>query len=366
MDGGKVNEVAALSDLAISPSSPIPLHLQLSGRLRKQIADGRLAPGDPLPTVRLLAKHCGMSQATVMRAISELAAEGLIVTRHGARSVVAERQVASTEVLIGNLRDAPTARDISFFQQLMDGLREGYREPNRRFLTTYLDANPIHGTELLKVCQVSHADGIAAFRPQGTAIAALQEAAQQMPVVTLLYPVPGAVTDHIGCDVASVLRELLEERLARGQRRFCYIGALPYFLKEPASPYAHIYHTLVETVRAAGAEFLEILLPEDGGRSREWPELGRKIPDGSVLVAGHPRLAMLCEGERPRLDLISYTEYRGSAELAADRVTTMYLGLETVGRTAAELLQTRLRSGNSLPSRTMWLRPTILKPGTVI
>jgi hypothetical protein len=64
--------------------------------------------------------------------------------------------------------------------------------------------------------------------------------------------------------------------------------------------------------------------------------------------------------------MISYTEYRGSADLAAGRVTTLYLGLEAVGLAAAELLQSRVRSGNSLPSRTVQLSPKVIRPGTAI
>jgi hypothetical protein len=81
-------------------------------------------------------------------------------------------------------------------------------------------------------------------------------------------------------------------------------------------------------------------------------------------VASHPRLAIALEGERPRLDMIAYTEYRGSAELAAGRVTTLYLGLEAVGLAAAELLKSRILSGNSLPSRTVRLRPAVIPAGS--
>lgn len=357
--GGKTN----LESISVSSASPIPLYLQLSANLRKQICNGQMTLGSPLPTVQALAKQCGLSQATVMRAMSDLAAEGLIMTRRGARSIVAPRRAASTEVLVGNLSHAPTVREVAFFNQLLEGLREGYHDPERRFLTTYTSSDPVHGAELLQVCQVAQADGIVAFRPRNQAITALQEVAGQMPVVSLFYPVPDAPVDFVQADPAPALRKLLQERIAAGKRQFCYVGALSHFLKEPGgSPYESIYRTTVETLRKAGLELSEIDVAQDA-KEEDWDRLGKGIADGTVLVAAHPRLALACEGERPRLDMISYTEFRGSLDLAAGRMTTLYLGMEMVGMAAAELLQSRVRSGNSLPARTVQLSPKIINAG---
>lgn len=355
--GGKTN----LESISISSASPVPFYLQLSANLRKQICNGQMLPGTPLPTVQAIAKQCGLSQATVMRAMSDLAAEGLIVTRRGARSVVAPRRAASTEVLVGNLDHAPTVREISFFNQLLEGLRAGYHEPERRFLTTYTSSDPVHGAELLQVCQVAQADGIVAFRPRNQAITALQEVAGQIPVVSLFYPVPEAPADLVEADPAGALRKLLQERITAGKRRFCYIGALSHFLKEPSgSPYECIYRTAMETVRGAGLDWSEIDVPQQA-KDNEWPGFGKDISDGTVLVAAHPRMALACEGDRSRLDMISYTEARGTAELAAGRMDLLYLGLEMVGVAAAELLLSRVRSGNSLTARTVRLSPKVIK-----
>jgi DNA-binding transcriptional regulator YhcF (GntR family) len=366
MDITRQNDSVHLDNVMVSASNPIPLFLQLSANLRKQIADGHLLPGMSLPTVQALAKHCGMSQATVMRAISELAAEGLIMTRRGARTVVAPRRAASTEVLIGTLSHAPTLREVSFFNQLLEGLREGYHDPQRRFLTTFTSADPVDGAELLKVCQVAQADGIVAFRPRDLAITALQEVARQIPSVSLFYPVPDAPVDFVKASPASAVRQLLEERIAKGKRIFHYIGALSLFREEPSgSPYECIYRAAMQTVRSAGLEWTEIDVPT-GTRELDWQAIGKDIPDGAVLVAGNPRLALACEGDSPRLDMISYTEFRGTVDLAAGRMTILYLGLEMFGAAAVKLLQSRVRSGNSLPARTVRLSPEVIPATAVI
>lgn len=80
-------------------ASTLPLRLDDSNRpLRHRIADavvaelreGRLRPGDPLPSTRVLAAELGLSRGPVVAAYDELAAAGFIVTRHGSGAVVAD------------------------------------------------------------------------------------------------------------------------------------------------------------------------------------------------------------------------------------------------------------------------------------
>ncbi|GAA2743952.1 PLP-dependent aminotransferase family protein [Kitasatospora cinereorecta] len=67
----------------------------LTAILRTEIA--ALAPGDRLPSSRdLIARH-GVGPVTVSRAIAQLAAEGLVVTRPGSGTYVADRRRASDE-----------------------------------------------------------------------------------------------------------------------------------------------------------------------------------------------------------------------------------------------------------------------------
>ncbi|MFH1464591.1 MAG: GntR family transcriptional regulator, partial [Pseudomonadota bacterium] len=77
--------------LPLDPSSPVPLWAQLAEGLRSSIASGQIAPGEPIPSVRDLARQLGVNPATVARACKELADDGLIETRRGAGSVVAPR-----------------------------------------------------------------------------------------------------------------------------------------------------------------------------------------------------------------------------------------------------------------------------------
>lgn len=70
-------------------SSGTPLHAQIYRRLRDNIVGGVLKPGDRLPSARRLASDLVVSRNTVDAAFAQLRAEGLIVRRVGAGTVVA-------------------------------------------------------------------------------------------------------------------------------------------------------------------------------------------------------------------------------------------------------------------------------------
>jgi GntR family transcriptional regulator len=56
---------------------------RLAEELRREIADGQLAPGDRLPSVRQLAEHHGVASMTVQSALRQLQTDGLIRTDPG-------------------------------------------------------------------------------------------------------------------------------------------------------------------------------------------------------------------------------------------------------------------------------------------
>jgi DNA-binding transcriptional regulator YhcF (GntR family) len=80
------------------PTDELPVGLQLAWRLRALISSGRLAAGERLPSVRALAEWAGVNVNTVRGVYARLEDEGLIGTRHGAGSFVAEGAGGSPEV----------------------------------------------------------------------------------------------------------------------------------------------------------------------------------------------------------------------------------------------------------------------------
>lgn len=73
--------------IKIKDGSEIPVYQQLRDQIVAGISDGRLAPGERLPAVRVLAMEIGINAMTVNKAYQLLKQEGFILIdrRHGAR-----------------------------------------------------------------------------------------------------------------------------------------------------------------------------------------------------------------------------------------------------------------------------------------
>ncbi len=75
--------------IQLSYSNPTPLYRQIVDQIKEKILSGELLPGTPLPSIRQLAEEAMTSVITTKRAYSELENEGIIVTRPGLGSFVA-------------------------------------------------------------------------------------------------------------------------------------------------------------------------------------------------------------------------------------------------------------------------------------
>lgn len=76
--------------LRVDPSADEPPFAQLRDQVTAQVAEGSLAPGERLPTVRRLAGDLGIAPNTVARAYRELEAAGVLVGRGRAGTYVAD------------------------------------------------------------------------------------------------------------------------------------------------------------------------------------------------------------------------------------------------------------------------------------
>jgi GntR family transcriptional regulator len=78
------------SGLNISQTDARPLYLQIMEQIRARIAAGEWPAGRELPSIRVLAAELHVSVITIKRAYLDLENEGVIVTRHGKGSFVAD------------------------------------------------------------------------------------------------------------------------------------------------------------------------------------------------------------------------------------------------------------------------------------
>jgi GntR family transcriptional regulator len=89
------------SGINISQTDARPMYLQIMEQIRQRIAAGDWPPGKELPSIRALAAGLAVSVITVKRAYLDLETEGVIVTRHGKGSFVAD-----VNGLAGELKEA--------------------------------------------------------------------------------------------------------------------------------------------------------------------------------------------------------------------------------------------------------------------
>jgi DNA-binding transcriptional regulator YhcF (GntR family) len=80
------------------PAAELPVGIQLSWRLRALIASGRLASGDRLPSFRRLAGWAGVNVNTVRAVYAGLEDAGLVVSRQGQGTFVADGIEAAPEL----------------------------------------------------------------------------------------------------------------------------------------------------------------------------------------------------------------------------------------------------------------------------
>lgn len=100
------------------------LYHQIAESIRKDILEGRYQPGDRLPSVRRLCATWNCTPGTVQRAYSELAREGLLVSRAGRGTQVAGGVPAELNQARGTLRRANLVNRSEAF--LLEALTSGF------------------------------------------------------------------------------------------------------------------------------------------------------------------------------------------------------------------------------------------------
>lgn len=91
------------SSLFISQTDARPMYLQIVEQIRQRVAAGDWPAGQELPSIRALAADLRVSVITVKRAYLDLESEGVIVTRHGKGSFVADAQGLAKDMRLAQL-----------------------------------------------------------------------------------------------------------------------------------------------------------------------------------------------------------------------------------------------------------------------
>ena len=114
----------------ISAAAPGPLYQQIVEGIKREISEGRLAPGASLPSFRGLAEDLLVSVITVKRAYEELERERIIYRRQGLGTFV-------SDLADDRSREMKTAR-------ARELLQEALREANEAGLSDREVADLLH------------------------------------------------------------------------------------------------------------------------------------------------------------------------------------------------------------------------------
>lgn len=104
----------------LSMDDPEPMYAQIESQFRDFILAGQLPPGTRLPSMRALARNLSCSVITTRRAYENLEGEGLIRTRQGLGTVVAD----IPEEKISAQRREPVEK--AFKEAVRAGQRSGF------------------------------------------------------------------------------------------------------------------------------------------------------------------------------------------------------------------------------------------------
>ncbi len=122
-------------NIVISNSGEIPIYEQIASQIKNAVIAGEVKPGEPLPSLRFLAKELRVSVISTKRAYEELEREGYITSVPGKgsfaaeinRELLREEQYKRLEEHLNEAVDAARTAGISLgeMKELLETLYEG-------------------------------------------------------------------------------------------------------------------------------------------------------------------------------------------------------------------------------------------------
>jgi GntR family transcriptional regulator/MocR family aminotransferase len=271
--------------ITLTRGGTLTLGAQIEGQIRDTVRAGRLRPGAPLPSTRDLAHQLGVSRPVVMEAYAQLAEEGYLTLRQGARARVSVLASRAAPVKRPGLEDVASPSPPLFdFRTSVPDLSSF---PRQRWLNAARTAlgkmsgehfgySEQHGSEVLRRALADYLG-----RVRGVVVAELA-----LVIVTIGFA----------------------QGRALAVRALSAMGAKRIAVEDPS-------YTEWAAVRRAGLEIIPI--PVDAGGMRV-DELERIDADAVMLTPAHqyPTGAVLT-GER-RLHLLQWLRRRNAIAIEDD------------------------------------------------
>ena len=114
--------------IRIDQALPDPLYRQIRDEVVRGIAQGELAPGDALPSVRNLASDLGINLHTVNKAYALLRDEGFVLMRGRSGAFVAQPAAAAAGTAAAKERLSRDIHQLALAFKASGGAREVFEQ----------------------------------------------------------------------------------------------------------------------------------------------------------------------------------------------------------------------------------------------
>jgi DNA-binding LacI/PurR family transcriptional regulator len=344
----------------------VPAHIQVRDRILGQIRSGSLPLGSKLPSEPELARDLGVSRMTANKSIAQLVNEGWLLRERGRGTFVARdgETKAGAKVVLFLPVDTTYALDDFYFSALYWGLHDVFAEHQ-------LVLELAHHHHRLQTSQTQEPSAYVGVGLTQTAAEALAKTAGDRPVVLLgcSWRIPGVATvdsdNLLGGSVAA--RHLV----SLGHRRVLMLGAIP-----EASNTVDRLRGFAVGMKSSDMPFHDsqvLMLPDvevtEDVLAKITQELRSATPATAIFAAG-AKIAFQLTGHLQRLGFrcpqdVSVVAYDDPEflRLSYPAVTTIRQPLADMAREAAEIVLTRLDTGEGEPPRRI-LDPTLILRGT--
>lgn len=191
----------------------IPKYLQLAEHLRQEIGEGRLLPGERLPSFTEMRSEFEASQGTIEKAHALLEADGLI-RREPGRGIFVNQPVIRKVTDVVAFFDNKTARNHPYHQEIQQGVREQAALQGKSIIIMDDPVTFKHWDII---------DGVVMEDVGRYPLQALSNVPSQgLPIVRLLYQDPAG--SSVIADDAAGIAMAVEHLVGLGHQRIGYLG----------------------------------------------------------------------------------------------------------------------------------------------
>lgn len=303
-------EKFALEAIKIDATASTPMYRQLEEQLKLSILEGRLTPGEKLPSSRQLSHDLQVSRNTVKNAFHQLIAEGYLVTTVGSGTCVNDDlPEASQTPSDGSGKNAQTGAPLP---------RTSFSD-NLAPFKNWMDTAAIRQTRPF----VSHTPAIDMF-PRNTWAKLSVKRARQISAGSLdrgdprgYKPLRQAIVDYVGKARGFTCSEAQTLVTAGAQQALDLVAKLVIERGDIVCMEDPCYTPAKVLFELAGARVITIPVDEQGIDTRL---LNQKVPEAKLIYVtpnSHFPLTMTMSLQR-RLDLIAWARNSGATILEDD------------------------------------------------